>query len=115
MMSSGGTRWRSEAFPPGLREGVNFIHTHRERLLAINAGLPRTVCHLDFWPKDLLRRPDGAVVLIDWAFVGLGAIGEDPGKIVPDACLDHFVAAADLARFEAVMFDAYLAELPAAG
>ena len=46
-----------QAFPAGLREGVLFVHEHRERLYQISESLPRTLCHLDFWPKNLFRRP----------------------------------------------------------
>jgi hypothetical protein len=46
-----------ETFPAGLRDGVNFVHAHRERLYAINQSLPRTLCHLDFWPKTCTGNP----------------------------------------------------------
>ena len=104
-----------QTFPAGLREGVRLVHASRERLYRISEALPRTLCHLDFWPKNLFRRPDGQVVLIDWAFAGLGAVGEDAGNLVPDAVLDHFVAAADLPALEQAVYEGYLAGLQAAG
>ena len=104
-----------ETFPDGLREGVGLVHASRERLYQISEALPRTLCHLDFWPKNLFRRPGGQIVLIDWAFTGLGAIGEDAGNLVPDAVLDHFVPAADLPALEQAVFEGYLAGLRAAG
>jgi hypothetical protein len=76
-----------ETFPSGLRDGALFGHAHRERLYQISASLPRTLCHLDFWPKNLFRRPDGEIVVIDWSFAGDGAVGEDAGNLVPDACV----------------------------
>lgn len=105
----------TENFPAGLREGVQFVHAHRERLYQISAALPRTFCHLDFWPKNLFRRPDGEIVLIDWSFAGNGAIGEDPGNLVPDSVLDHFVAADQLPRLEQAVYEGYLRGLRAAG
>ena len=104
-----------ETFPASLRVGVAFVHAHRERLYRINRSLPATLCHLDVWPQNLFRRPDGQIVLIDWSFVGVGAIGEDAGNLVPDAALDHFVAAAELPQLEQVVFDGYLRGLQEAG
>jgi Ser/Thr protein kinase RdoA (MazF antagonist) len=82
-----------EVFPATLRDGARFLHANRERLCRISESLPRTLCHLDFWPKNLVRRAGGEVVLIDWAFVGLGSIAEDVGNLVPDTCFDHFISA----------------------
>ena len=104
-----------QTFPSGLRERVVFVHANRERLYRISESLPRTLCHLDFWPKNLFRRPGGETVLIDWGFVGLGSVGEDVGNLVPDASFDHFVAAEDLPRLEQVAFDGYLRGLRSAG
>lgn len=104
-----------ETFPVGLREGVVFVHALRERLYRINESLPHTLCHLDFWPKNLFRQPGGQITLIDWSFVGLGAPGEDIGNLVPDAAFDHFIAAEDLPRVEQVVLDGYLRGLRAAG
>jgi thiamine kinase-like enzyme len=104
-----------QTFPAGLRDAVMFVHAHRERLYQISESLPRTLCHLDFWPKNLFSRPGGPVVVIDWSFAGVGAIGEDAGNLVPDSALDHFIAASDLPRLEQVVFDGYLRGLRAAG
>jgi hypothetical protein len=104
-----------QTFPPGLREGAVFVHANRERLYRVSEALPRTLCHLDFWPENLFLRPGGEVVLIDWGFAGLGSIGEDVGNLVPDACFDHFAEADDLPLLEQVVFDAYLRGLRSAG
>ena len=87
-----------QTFPAGLRDGVLFVHAHRERLYRISESLPRTLCHLDFWPKNLFCRPRGQVVVIDWGFAGSGAIGEDAGNLVPDAVFDHFMTADQMRR-----------------
>jgi hypothetical protein len=102
-------------FPAELRTAATWLHESRDRLYAIADRLPRTLCHLDFWTKNLIRRPDGEVALLDWAFVGDGAVGEDAGNLVPDAVLDHFVPADRLPEFETVVLDGYLSGLRQAG
>jgi hypothetical protein len=104
-----------EGFPAGLREGVLFVHAHRERLYQISESLPRTLCHLDFWPKNLFRRPQGEIVVIDWSFAGDGAVGEDVGNLVPDAVFDHFVTADQMPLLEQAVYQGYLRGLRAAG
>ncbi len=102
-------------FPPGLRAAVNHVHDARHRLYAIAEALPRTLCHLDFWAKNLVRRPDGAFALFDWAFVGDAAVGEDVGNLVRDAVWDHFIDASELPALEAAVLDGYCAGLTDAG
>ena len=104
-----------ESFPSGLREAVLFVHSHRQRLYQISESLPRTLCHLDFWPKNLFRRPQGEIVVIDWSFAGDGAVGEDVGNLVPDAVFDHFVTADQMQRLEQAVYQGYLGGLRAAG
>jgi len=104
-----------QTFPAGLREAVLFVHAHRERLYQISESLPRTLCHLDFWPKNLFRRPSGEIVVIDWSFAGDGAVGEDIGNLVPDAVFDHFVPADQMQHLEQAVYEGYLRGLRAAG
>lgn len=86
--------WRqplvADLWPAGLRDGWRRLVAHRELLLRTSERLPRTTNHLDLWVSNEIRRPDGAVVLLDWAFVGDGAVGEDLGNHLPDAVFDLF-------------------------
>jgi hypothetical protein len=104
-----------DIFPAGLRQAVLFVHAHRERLYQISESLPRTLGHLDFWPKNLFAGPGGEIVAIDWSFAGDAAVGEDAGNLVPDATFDHFSPAEQMARLERVVFNGYLRGLRAAG
>jgi hypothetical protein len=104
-----------ETFPAGLRDAVLFVHAHSERLYQISESLPRTLCHLDFWPKNLFRVAGGETVLIDWSFAGDGAVGEDAGNLVPDAVFDHFVTADQMPRLEKAVYEGYLRGLRGAG
>jgi hypothetical protein len=102
-------------FPQGLREGLQHLHGNRQRLLSLMRALPRTVCHLDAWPNNIIRRPDGEVVLLDWAFVGDGALGEDVGNLIPDSVWDMLLPHQMLGDLEARATQAYLEGLAEAG
>ena len=78
-------------------------------LCALEAG-PQTFCHLDFYPENLFGDVEEAI-LIDWAYCGIGALGEDPGNFVPDALLDGFVAAEEAAELERAVWAGYRAGL----
>jgi hypothetical protein len=95
-------------WPPGLRAGWVEMVSHREELLTAVEQLPRTRSHLDVWVANQVRRPGGEVVLLDWAFVGDGAVGEDLGNHIPDAAFDLFWPAGDLSALEETCFNAYI-------
>lgn len=80
----------------------------RELFLTVLEHLPQTLCHLDAWHANLFIThtlpTDVRVVAVDWAFVGMGAVGQelapligmswadgDPG--MPDAIEERVVAA----------------------
>jgi len=77
-------------------------------------GLPQTVCHNDLHPANLFA-VGRETVLIDWAFVGVGAIGEDAAVLVADSVLDFHV---EPERFEELfekVWRAYAAGMADAG
>ena len=78
-------------------------------------SLPRTLCHLDCWPRNLVAADDGTDVLIDWSFVGIGAVGEDPGNNVPDTLLDHFMEPDRFDELDDAVWTAYADGLRTAG
>jgi hypothetical protein len=82
----------------------------REAMLEALEHGPQTFCHVDFYPGNLVG--DGEdTILIDWAYCGIGALGEDPGNFVPDAVLDGFVTPEQADHLERVVWDGYRAGL----
>jgi len=75
---------------PQLGEQMEGIWNEREELLAVVESGPQTLCHLDLHPANLFSVGD-QTVLIDWAFVGIGGLGEDAGNLIFDAIFDFFV------------------------
>lgn len=104
-----------DTWPAGLRQGWKRLLAHRGVLLDLMERLPRTTCHLDAWGSNAVRRHDGTVVLLDWAFTGDGAVGEDLGNWLPDAVFDLFWPAERLAELESACLPAYLSGLREAG
>jgi hypothetical protein len=105
----------ASCWPAGLRNGWRRMLANRETLLTIMESLPRTRSHLDVWVSNEIRRPSGPIVLLDWAFAGDGAVGEDLGNHIPDAVFDLFWPAERLAELDETCFDAYLHGLHEAG
>ena len=86
----------------------------REDLLSWVEEAPTTICHLDLHPKNLFAE-SGGTVLIDWAFVGLGALGEDAGNLIFDAVWDFHVAPAQFDELADAVTRGYLRGLAEAG
>ncbi|MCX5188091.1 hypothetical protein [Streptomyces sp. NBC_00268] len=70
--------------------------------------------HLDQWPANVVSHgPDS--VLIDWAFAGDGALGEDLGNYIPDTVWDLFLPAARLPELAAAAYEAHVHGLRESG
>lgn len=102
-------------FDASLQHGLVQLHATRDRLLSLMERLPRTLCHLDVWPNNLIRRAGGELVLLDWAFVGDGALGEDVGNLIPDSVFDLLMHHDLLDELDARLTSAYLGGLRDAG
>ena len=100
---------------PGLRPALLRLHRNRDRLLGLVEGGPRTLGHLDFWSANVIAARDGSTVLIDWAFTGDAALGEDVSNLVAEAVLDRFLPPDRLPALAGRVLDAYLAGLAEEG
>ena len=90
--------WRDDRvaawFPSPPIDRARAMRHDQAVFLAALERLPPTLCHLDLHPANLFADGEHSTAAIDWSFVGLGAIGEDAGNLVPDSVLDFHVAAA---------------------
>jgi hypothetical protein len=98
-----------------LRDPLCRLRDERDRLLTLVERCPRAVCHLDAWAMNVIRRPGGEVVFVDWGFVGDGAVGEDPSNLVIDSVMDLLWPPERLAELDETVFHAYLDGLHDAG
>ncbi len=105
----------SFAAPPV--ERLHAMRADQSRLLDALDGLPRTLCHRDLHPANLFDARDGddATITIDWSFVGIGALGEDAGNLVPDSVLDFHVDPRHIDELYALVARGYEAGLRDAG
>jgi hypothetical protein len=111
-------RWQRPAMgviDPALRDALIRLQRERPTFVGWVEAAPRTLAHLDAWPTNVFVTPTRETVLIDWAYAGEGALGEDIGNLVPDAVFDLLHPATVLPDLDRVAFDGYLAGLRAAG
>lgn len=113
------TVWRDPLlaawFPDPPVDRLQAMGADRSRFLDVLDHVPATVCHLDLHPTNLFDGGGGTTAVIDWSFVGIGAIGEDAGNLVPDAALDFHVAPEQLPHLYDAVADGYAGGLRDAG
>lgn len=105
----------AENWPHDLQEQLVWLYENRETLYAIVESSERVPSHLDFWPNNIFIDDEGALVPVDWAFYGEGALGEDIANFIPDAVFDDFVSPDLLPQMEDELFGAYIEGLQAGG
>lgn len=105
---------RVTAWPRDARRHLARLWADRDRVLAAAEAGPRTLCHLDVWPSNLIDR-EGTSVLVDWSFTGEGALGEDVANLIVDSCADGLMDAALLPEIAETAVDGYLRGLRDAG
>lgn len=104
----------AEWFPEPPVDELLAVHADQDRLLRSLDALPPTLSHLDLHPANLFD-VGGATVLIDWASVGIAAVGSDAGNLVADSVLDFGVRPSDIDALDRAVFAGYLDGLADAG
>lgn len=100
--------------PISHKDRILDIWANRHRFQDALATLPRTLCHVDAFRRNLLHREDD-IVLIDWAIVGHAGVGEELVCLVSlsqylDKLANHTVDEVDT-----TVFDGYVKGLRDAG
>jgi hypothetical protein len=106
-------------FPPDVAHNVLKLWAEREMFLDTLDHLPQTLCHRDAFRRNLFARRgvDGQeqTVAIDWAFVGIGAIGEEIVAPVATNVGFHEVELEEVHELEKIVFEGYLEGLNEVG
>lgn len=105
----------ARVWPTTTRLSLRRLWKSRMSALAAAEAFPRTLCHLDLWPANLIEDVSGSTVLIDWAFVGEGAVGEDPANLIIDSVTDGLIDIAKLPDIVDAICDGYVAGLSDGG
>lgn len=107
------------AFPDPVAARLRRLHTEREGFLAALERLPQTLCHLDAFSGNLLARRVGTgeeqTVALDWAFVGLAAVGEEVGHLVAWTLMLGDVVVSKAENLRGIVIAGYIAGLREAG
>lgn len=101
-------------FAPEELVALRQLWAKRQSYLERLAQLPQTLCHLDAHRGNLSWQGDD-LAMLDWAFVGAGALGEELAAFIGASLLLDYVPLADAEQLEQVAFDGYLAGSRAAG
>ncbi|HET9138687.1 hypothetical protein, partial [Actinophytocola sp.] len=97
-------------WPAAVRSGLRRLWAERSTVLALAEATPRTVCHLDVSPTNLVD--DGDVsVLLGWWYAGAGGVGQDAADLIVRCATDGVVDGALLPDLAAAVTDRYLAGL----
>ena len=106
-------------YPDDINRRMLRVWSEHEAWLAFIEHQPQTLTHLDAFRRNLFTRHaqfgDMQTILIDWAFMGNAAVGEEIAPLVA-ASLNFLEIDASQARaLDKIVFESYLAGLGEAG
>lgn len=104
------------ALPTDVAEWILQVWANRDRYLGLLDQLPRSLCHQDVFRRNVLAdRKRATYALIDWAFVGDGAIGEELVPLVQASVIFFEVELSSADDLEQTVLAEYVAGLRASG
>jgi hypothetical protein len=107
------------AFSNGVAEGTWRLMDDREMFLETLERLPRTLCHMDAFRRNLFLRKSSAgrkqTVAIDWAYTAIGSIGEELAPLIFASHVFSKEKPPVLEELEQSVFDGYLEGLRETG
>lgn len=106
-------------YPSDVCDGIRRLWAERELFLDAIERLPQTFCHLDAFRRNLFVRKgsDGPpqTVAIDWAFAGIGAVGEEIAQLTWASLYFREVDLSNARELEEIVLAGYLEGLRDAG
>lgn len=106
-------------WPNRLLEDFHRLWLEREQFFQVLQTLPKILKHGDAGHRNLFarQREDGTVetVAIDWAYAGIGSVGEDLTQLVASTALWFGMSPTLLPELDQVAFEGYLQGLHDAG
>ena len=93
--------------PMDAKAEIEAIWKGRAQFCQALAKLPRTLCHIDAFRRNLLHR-ENDVVLIDWAVAGPAAVGEDLVALVAVSLYHGHFSQDYAAELDAAVFAGYV-------
>jgi len=100
--------------PHKAKAGIQAIWRERATFIKALSALPRTLCHIDAFRRNILHRQQD-VVLIDWAMVGHAALGEELVSLVAVSAYHEGLTYAEIQQLDRAVFTGYLDGLAEAG
>jgi hypothetical protein len=88
----------------------------KERFFDVNDRLPQVLCHYDasrrnfMWSRSL-QTGEEELIGVDWAFTGIGALGNDLGELIGSSMFFFEYSPTDAETLEAAILEGYLAGL----
>ena len=106
--------WVRYAYPEDKLREILWAWDEREVFYQVLENLPQVFCHRDVFGRNLMDR-QGETVLIDWAYAGIGAVGEELTPLVQATYLWHEVEEGTFKELEDGIFSGYLEGLREVG
>jgi hypothetical protein len=106
-------------YPPSATRDILDLWENREAFLAALERLPQCFSHLDGFRRNLLARKtahgDWQTVLIDWAFAGTAAVGEELAPVLLATAGYGEIEMSQLPELDDAVFNGYVRGLREAG